>query len=115
MPSACCGDLVRKYRETLPSEMSLEEILGAGIAEHAARAQAAEARAHELETRCAALELELSEVRSGQSEPPSGIDVKTSSGNRVRGERWTAVFVASCVVVTTLLWRLPDILAALCD
>jgi hypothetical protein len=97
-----------RYRETLPSSMSLEEILGAGIAEHAQRAKVAEARVAELEA-------ELAALRAGNSEPPSGIDVKTSSGNRVRGERWTAVFVASCIVVTALLWRLPDILAALCD
>ena len=97
-----------KYRETLPSEMSLEEILGAGIAEHAARAQAAEARA-------ASLEAELAKLRAGNSEPPSGIDVRTSGGNRVRGERSTTVIVMLLVAVTALLWRLPDILAALCD
>jgi hypothetical protein len=97
-----------RYRETLPSEMSLEEILGAGIAEHAARAKVAEARIAELEA-------ELARAKALDSEPPSGIDLKTSGGNRVRGERTTTVVVMLLVAVTALLWRLPDILAALCD
>lgn len=64
-------------RDTLSGRVTLEEVMGRGIAEALVRLEQLESRVHALETR---------------SSPPSSVtEVKLPNGTRIRAGAWTAL------------------------
>jgi len=84
------------YRKRQPSEMTLDEILGAGIAEATQRAQRAEAENARLRT-------EIAELREPESDPPESTqaEIKSPGGWRIRAPWWLALILAVMITAAT--------------
>jgi hypothetical protein len=96
--------MIDTYRKRQPSEMTLDEILGAGIAE-------AHQRALRAEEENARLRAEIAELREADSEPPEPTSVNIRTSNlRVSGPAWPVAIAAVALALALAAWTVREYL-----